>query len=142
MPCTINLMLPWRPPSYNEADVSDKPSFISQKNLTSEEQAAFSDQFHKDQLSSLLPVDRAIQRIVDTLYKNHKLNNTIIIFTSDNGLTWGEHRLFDYKPCAYDECVRVPFVMRIPGIAPRIDSTNLVENIRSEERRVGKECRL
>ena len=49
-----------------------------------------------------------------------ELRRTVIVFTSDNGLAFGEHR-WAKKTCAYDECVRVPLLVRMPGsnTAPR-----------------------
>ena len=47
-----------------------------------------------------------------------KWNNTVLIFTSDNGLSFGEHRWLDDKECVYEECVRVPFWVHAPGTTP------------------------
>ena len=48
-------------------------------------------QFH--QLRSLLAVDEAVGRVVDVLADTGRLRNTVIVFTSDNGYMWLEHRL-------------------------------------------------
>ena len=54
---------------------------------------------------------------------------TIVVFLSDNGLTVGNHRLGLTKNCAYEECIKVPFIVYAPGqISARLDS-NLVANI-------------
>ena len=64
-----------------------------------------------------------IQDIVIALQSAGRFDNTIIIFTSDNGLAWGEHRWLDDKRCIYEECIRVPLWIRIPGQAPRTESS-------------------
>ena len=128
IPCAIANLPPWRPPSYNESDLNDKPTWLKNKPLITPEESTESDEFHKKQLLTLLPVDRAIGQIVAALKKNNKINNTVIIFTSDNGLAWGEHRLVDHKPCPYDECLRVPMIIRAPGLSPRVDTNNFVQN--------------
>ena len=52
--------------------------------------------------------------LIDTLQRNGELNNTVLIFTSDNGFFYGEHRLTD-KVLGYDESIRVPLYIRAPG---------------------------
>ena len=118
----------WRPPSYNEADVSDKPLWVQQLPLFTSSVMSAGDNLHRKQLESLQSVDRAISSIMDALERTGRLSNTIVIFTSDNGLSWGEHRWMNKKSCPYEECIRVPFWVRVPGVATRID-TSLIQNI-------------
>lgn len=114
----------WRPPSFNEADVSDKPAWVRALPRLTSAQIAAQDKFRLDQYRSLQAVDRWVQKIVTALINTGRIDNTVIIFVSDNGLSWGEHR---YRPkhCVYEGCIRVPMIIRAPGIAPRVDS-NLV----------------
>jgi arylsulfatase A-like enzyme len=120
---------PWRPASYNEADVSDKPGWVrALKPLLPKEQDA-GDQFHKKQLRSLLAVDRAVGQILEALARTGALSSTVIFYLSDNGLSWGEHRIRDQKACPYEECLRVPFVVRAPGVTPRVEQQAMVLNI-------------
>jgi arylsulfatase A-like enzyme len=119
---------PWRPPSYNEADVSDKPFYVQQRPLLTPSQSSTGDQMVQSQLESLQSVDRAVQSIVNALSSAGRLDNTIIIFTSDHGYMWGEHRLLDEKDCVYEECIRVPFWVRVPGQTARTE-TQMVQNI-------------
>jgi N-acetylglucosamine-6-sulfatase len=81
-------------------------------------------------LESLLSLDRLIDSIAQTLGADGRLERTWIIFTADNGLTLGEHRLTDSKKCPYEECIRVPLiVVPPPGVAvPRSDG-HVVANI-------------
>ncbi len=66
-------------------------------------------------------VDDSVGRVLAALEKSGRLDNTYVIFTSDNGFFHGEHRRSD-KRAAYEESIRIPFVMRGPGIAktPRL----------------------
>lgn len=59
-------------------------------------------------------MDRQIGRVLDSLEMLGLKRNTLIIYTSDNGYQWGEHELTD-KRWAYEESIRIPFVMRLPG---------------------------
>lgn len=100
-----------RPPSFNEADVTDKPAWLQATPLMSEATIAALDKANRDRACSLLAVDEAVGAILDSL--GSRLNNTIVVFTSDNGLAWGEHRLRG-KNCVYEECIRVPLVIWSP----------------------------
>ena len=64
-----------------------------------------------DQYRSLLGVDRALGEILDALERAGRLENTLIVFTSDNGILHGEHR-WAKKEAPYEEAIRVPLVMR------------------------------
>ena len=57
-----------------------------------------------------------------------KLNNTVIIYTSDNGYLFGEHRLIG-KSAQYEEAIRVPLLMRGPGIPRNETRSQLVDNL-------------
>jgi len=114
---------PFRPPSYNEEDISDKPTAITGKPLLSEETSTKIDNTRRRQILTLTSLDRSIGAIMKKLEETGELNNTVIIFISDNGKHWGEHRL-DTKSTAYEEAVKVPFAMRYPALVP----TPYVEN--------------
>jgi N-acetylglucosamine-6-sulfatase len=104
---------PYRPPSFNEADVSDKPPWIRRlprfdavqgEQILAQRQAEY---------QTLLTVDDEVGGIVDSLRATHRLAHSVILFASDNGVTWGEHRLLaGSKQLPYDEAIRVPLVVR------------------------------
>jgi arylsulfatase A-like enzyme len=106
----------YRDRAYGETDLSDKPDWVSNPNrfLTVKEP---DDEFHRNQLRSLQSVDRAIGAIVDKVEEIGELDQTVFIFTSDNGYLWGEHGLSS-KGMAYDESIRVPFIVSAPGVTP------------------------
>ena len=67
-------------------------------------------------LESLLSVDQGVGRILDALKARGELGDTYVIYTSDNGYLNGEHRLAEGKIKPYEESIRVPLVIRGPGI--------------------------
>jgi len=78
---------PWAPPDYDEADVSDKPAYIQASPPLGD--GGFDLTAHCE---SLLSVDELVGRIGDELEAQGRLEDTLFIFTADNGMTWGEHR--------------------------------------------------
>ncbi len=117
---------PYRPPNYDEADTSDKPEWVRDlPPLTTEIQDS-TDVFYRRQLETLQEVDRGVRDILYALEEAGRLENAVVIFTSDHGIALGEHRYTLKKNCPYEECIRVPLIVRAPGIAPRIDTTHLV----------------
>lgn len=110
-------LAPYRPLSFNEADVSDKPASISNMAELSAEDIAAIDNTRRRQILTLIALDRTIPDIINKLEEIGELDNTVIIFISDNGKHWGEHRL-DSKSTAYEESVKVPFAIRYPPLIP------------------------
>jgi arylsulfatase A-like enzyme len=120
---------PWRPKSYNEADVSDKPSWLRTVARLGPERKAEEDALRRNQYGALLAVDDAVRKIVVTLRETGKLHNTLILFMSDNGESWGEHR-WTNKLAAYEEDIRIPFVLRWDARVPAAQTdSRLVTNI-------------
>lgn len=121
-------LAPWRPPSYDEAHVAEKPAYIRAEPRLSGTAAAI-DRFRLDQYRSLLAVDRAVEAILDALADTGRLSNAMIVFMSDNGMLWGEHR-WHKKLVPYEESIRVPLVVRADALIaePRSDR-HLVLNI-------------
>jgi len=80
-------------------------------------------------LRTLLAVDKSVGEIRKYLEDEHVLDNTIFIYTSDNGFFLGAHQFTD-KRLMYDESLRVPLVIRYPKlIKPGITNSNVVLNI-------------
>lgn len=110
-----NLQVP-RTPSFNEADVSDKPANIAADPLLTEAQIANLDNLYRERVRSMQAVDEMIATLVETLKQTGQLDNTYIIFTSDNGYHMGQHRLLGGKGEPYEEDTVVPFIIRGPGL--------------------------
>jgi len=102
---------PLRPPNYNEADVSDKPAYIQAIARLRAKKRAKVDAAHLHHCQALLAVDDAVQAILGALEVTGRLSTTMIVFASDNGLLFGEHRWI-LKQVPYEESTRVPMVVR------------------------------
>ncbi|MGZ6545023.1 MAG: sulfatase family protein [Actinomycetota bacterium] len=96
------------PPSFNEQDVSDKPPYI--RGSPFREETVMRLHFELE-YETLQAVDRMVGQIVDELRRSGRLHDTLIVFMSDNGEEFGEHR-WDYKLTPYEESIRVPIVVR------------------------------
>jgi N-acetylglucosamine-6-sulfatase len=87
------------------------------------------DESIRNQLRCLVSVDESIGRILDALDEKKLSDNTLVIFTSDNGYFWNEHYMGD-KRAAYEESIRVPLVMRYPKlIKPGTKPAEMVLNV-------------
>jgi len=78
----------------------------------------------------LLSVDENVGRLLDALEEHGSAEDTIVVYTSDNGFFLGEHGLFD-KRLMYEPSIRVPLLIRYPrlGISGGVDDTHMVLNI-------------
>jgi N-acetylglucosamine-6-sulfatase len=84
---------------------------------------------HKDILRTVDGIDKNVGRMLDALNELDLAKDTLVIFTSDNGSYLGEHGQGD-KRSAYEESIRVPMIMRLPGvIKPGTVSGAMVLNI-------------
>jgi len=117
------------PPSLNEADVSDKPAAIRNRPLLSTARLNAIRENYQQRLESLLAVDEAVRDILSTLDSTGVLGRTYVIFTSDNGFFHGEHRVASGKVLVYEPSVRVPLIVRGPGIPRGVTRTNLAANV-------------
>ena len=70
-------------------------------------------QYMRDYLATVLSVDEGIGRVLECLEKEGELDNTIVVYTSDQGFFLGEHGWFD-KRFMYEECQRMPLIVRYP----------------------------
>ena len=103
-----------RPASFNEADVADKPSFIRARGQYDAGEVAALERTWGCTLASLLGVDRGVAEIWRELGRIGERRNTVLAFTSDNGLYFGEHRLSVEKTAPYRESLEVPLALRLP----------------------------
>jgi N-acetylglucosamine-6-sulfatase len=109
-----NTPLP-QPPNFNEADVSDKPAVIRRRPLLNARQIAAIQENWQQRRETLLAVDEAVKSIVETLRQTGELDNTLILFTSDNGFFHGEHRVANGKVLWYEPSIHLPLLMRWTG---------------------------
>jgi arylsulfatase A-like enzyme len=115
-------------PNFNEADVSDKPAAIRALPLLDDAQIAELERKYRCQLESLLSVDEGVKKLIDALEAKDALEDTLVVYTSDNGYFNGEHRIPKFKNHAYEESIRAPLQMRGPGIPQGATINPLVTN--------------
>ena len=117
-----------RTPAFNEADVSDKPPEIRNRPRLTPHQEAEVDALYRAQARTLLGVDDLVAKVVRTLRQEGKLDNTVILFTSDNGFLHGEHRVSQGKVLPYEPSIRVPLLIRAPGLPEGVHRRQPVVN--------------
>ena len=113
-----NLQAP-RTSSWNESDVSDKPTWIRQLSQLNSTQIRGIDKLYRKRRQTLLSVDEMVQNIINTLQSKGQLSTTYVIFTSDNGYHQGQHRLDSGKNTGFEEDILIPMMVRGPGVPQR-----------------------
>jgi arylsulfatase A-like enzyme len=116
-----------RTPAFNEADVDDKPSYVKKSRRLGPNQIRQLDAHYRNRIRALQAVDDMVADLVQTLRTTGTFDNTYIFFTSDNGYLLGEHRRAE-KALPYEEAIRVPLLVRGPGVPTRVES-RLASNI-------------
>jgi N-acetylglucosamine-6-sulfatase len=114
---------------YNEENVSDKPPWIRTADRLSRGEKNAADELYRNRARSLLEIDDMMERLHAALRETGKLHNTYIIFTSDNGFHFAEHRLQPpRKSTAYEPDIRVPLLVKGPGIPAGTYRSRMVLN--------------
>ena len=117
-----------RSPSFDEEDVSDKPAWLQELDPVSEKEESRIDARHQERLESMLAVDEMVGSLVEQLEAAGELENTYVVFTSDNGFHLGTHRMGHGKKTPYEEVARVPLFVRGPGVPAGSTLEDLVLN--------------
>jgi N-acetylglucosamine-6-sulfatase len=118
-----------RDPSFDEADVSNKPQFIRALAPLRPRQIAAIDALYRKRIQSLQSVDDLIETLVQELQRTGIIDRTYIVFTSDNGFHLGQHRMQMGKQTAYETDILVPLIVRGPGVAASVTNDKLVMEI-------------
>jgi len=114
--------------SFNEAAIDDKPQSVRKPLLTAEEMGILDYQYRR-RLQSLQAVNDMVLGVVRTLKNMGQLDNTYIVFTSDNGFHLGQHRLKAGKYTPYEEDIHVPLLIRGPGVPAGATTDAFVLNV-------------
>ena len=101
--------------SWNDPDFSDKPSYLQRPPFTKVERSAILE-LTRQRAEALWVVDAQVKRVVDALRASGELGQTLVMFTSDNGYYLGEQRRGDGKAFPHEPSLRVPMLVRGPGI--------------------------
>jgi N-acetylglucosamine-6-sulfatase len=118
-----------RNPDFNETDVSDKPTSVKDLPLLSASAQANVDARYRARAEAVLGVDDLVQNVVSTLKEQGELKNTVLMFTSDNGFFHGEHRVPQGKVRLYEPSIRVPLLIRAPGMPKGVHRSQPVGNV-------------
>jgi N-acetylglucosamine-6-sulfatase len=115
-----------RVPSFNEDDVGDKPLFVRKTKQLTDAQIDALDKLQRFRLRSMRAVEDLLGQLLQALVDGGQIDRTFVFFTSDNGLLMGQHRIYAHKGIFYDEAVRVPLLVRGPGVAAGQSRAELV----------------
>jgi arylsulfatase A-like enzyme len=115
--------------SFDEADVSDKPEPVRERSRVSPFAAYYMEMIYRNRLRTMQSVDEMVEAVVEELRANGTLDRTYVFYSSDNGWHMGEHRLGPGKNTPYEEDIRVPLLVRGPGVPPGSVIQSMVVNI-------------
>ncbi len=101
----------YHPPSVDD-DLSGKPQWMSALEPIPQEEI---DRVRSAQQDALIAVDQTVAALVTALGDTGRLRNTMLVFTSDNGFLWGDHRLTG-KAVPYTPAMAVPLIVRWDGL--------------------------
>ncbi len=118
-----------RAPNFSEANMYDKPQVVADRPRINGEFASGIEENWRQEIETLMGVDEGVAQIVEALRRNGELDNTLFIYMSDNGFMHGEHRALAEKVLPYEESIRVPLVMRGPGVPRGRVDRRLVDNV-------------
>jgi arylsulfatase A-like enzyme len=102
------------PPSYEEADVSDKPAWVQRDAARWPKHRDYFVNLHAHMLDTTFSIDREVGRLWRALPEN-----TYVLYASDNGELWGEHDRGG-KVVPYNESIRVPLILAYKGTSSPI----------------------
>ncbi|MDQ4078932.1 MAG: sulfatase-like hydrolase/transferase [Chloroflexota bacterium] len=113
--------------SFNEVDISDKPAWLQKFPLMTDTDMANNAKRYNDMLEATRAIDDLVGTVFSALEQTKEIGNTAIIFVSDNGYNYGEHRLAE-KMHVYEESLRVPLYLTAPGFTTKQSISRTVIN--------------
>lgn len=114
-------------PSFDEDDISAKPEAYRRGHLSGEEKRKLR-RAYEGKLEALQGVDDLVEELVSTLKETGQLENTYLVYLTDNGYLLGEHR-HEAKGKPYEGSIRTPLLIRGPGIPAGEKRGELVANV-------------
>lgn len=115
--------------AYNVTGDNRKNWFLKQSEPLTDDIADFTDKLHTRRLQTLVALDEAIDRIFKQFEKRGLLDNTYFIYASDHGYHMGHYGLAKGKSLPYEFDIRVPFMVRGPGVPHGYSVKHPVSNI-------------
>ncbi len=116
-----------RDPSFNTNNINP-PSWLGQRKPLGPKQLAALDRDFRMRAQAVESVDKLVADVQATLKAEHELNNTYIVFSSDNGYHIGQHRLTRGKQTAFDTDIKVPLIIAGPGVPKGRTVTQVAQN--------------
>lgn len=124
----LTRMTPHQANAWRKAYASRQNDFVT-KNLSGEDLKKWKYQeYIKDYLRCIKTIDDEVGRLIDYLEKENLMENTVIVYTSDQGFYMGEHGWFD-KRFMYEESFRTPLIISHPEMKESKSTRSLVQNI-------------
>ncbi|MGO9454184.1 MAG: sulfatase [Candidatus Binataceae bacterium] len=117
-----------RTPAYDAAPRANAPEWLSKLPPLDKSDMASIDRAFRKRAQSVLAIDRMIGDLEAGVAAAGQEKNTYFVFSSDNGLHMGEHRLMPGKMTAFDTDIHVPLIVTGPGIAAGLKLDEIVEN--------------
>jgi N-acetylglucosamine-6-sulfatase len=118
-----------RTPAYDEPDTTGKPRWVRDLPRMSAAIKTRTDELYETRAEALLSVDEMVEALVQALERRNVLETTYVIFGSDNGFQFGAHRIDHGKGDPYEESIRVPLLVRGPGVREGVSLEALALNI-------------
>ncbi|KAJ5655250.1 sulfatase [Penicillium longicatenatum] len=108
------------PRTYNfNPDSPSLAAWAKSLEKLNETEVEYGDYYHRRRIQTLQAVDELVESIILRLEQSNLLENTFVIFTTDNGFHISQHRLLPGKSCAIVEDIHIPFIIRGPGVLKR-----------------------
>ncbi|KAH8172464.1 sulfatase domain-containing protein [Sarocladium implicatum] len=104
-----------RTANFNPEDPSGV-SWVSKLPRLNDTVLEYNDEYQRDRLRSLQAVDEMVEKIVKMLEDAQKIEDTYIIYTTDNGYHISQHRMHPSKECGFETDINVPLIIRGPGV--------------------------
>lgn len=114
-----------RTPSFDRPGSGPQPRWLQGRGPLEAAAVRRDDRIYRNRLRSMLSVDDMVGALTRALRETGHLNDTYLFFTSDNGFHLGQHRLWPGKTTPFEEDIRVPALVRGPGIRPGTSTTAL-----------------
>ncbi|MDQ3936636.1 MAG: sulfatase, partial [Actinomycetota bacterium] len=105
-----------RDPSFDEEDVSDKPKTVRKRERLDRDTIEEIEENNRGRLGALRAADDALGRLLATLRRAGALDDTLVVYTTDQGYLQGQHRIDDNKYIPYEPSIHIPLVMAGPGV--------------------------
>lgn len=119
----------YRTPNWNTTSNFDKHWMMRRLAPIGPKSETRIDEIYRHRLESLRTIDRRLADFVGVLEQTRQLDNTYIIYTSDNGFQLGQHRLVSDKRQLYEHDIRVPLIVRGPDVPTNSSVDQAVLNI-------------